>query len=105
METHQRKQWSAGFSRRVFESEWNGPGGLPAWKIRFSGRDRVDLLEWPWQGADPFTLGAWVSGDGKLELRCLDAAGRNPQSLELIAWGSLMRAQTGRHTIAQGNAP
>lgn len=67
---------------------WNGPGGLPAWKIRFSGRDRVDLLERPWQGAGPFTLGAWVSGDGKLELRCLDAAGRSLQSLELIAWDS-----------------
>ena len=67
---------------------WNGPGGLPAWKIRLAGRDRIDLLDRPWNGKQPITLGAWVSGDGKLEMRCLDAAGQDLKSLELIAWDS-----------------
>lgn len=67
---------------------WGGPGGLPAWKIRFSGQERIDLLDHPWNGAEPVALEGWVSGDGKLQLRCLDAGGRELSALNLTTWDS-----------------
>ena len=67
-----------------------GPGGMPAWKIRFSGRESVDLTEHPWRAEQSFALGAWVSGNGEFKLRCLDAAGKELQAFDLAAWDSLI---------------
>lgn len=67
-----------------------GPGGMPAWKIRFSGRESIDLFEHPWSAEQSFALGAWVSGNGELKLRCLDAAGKELQAFDLAAWDSLI---------------
>ncbi|WP_193211095.1 hypothetical protein [Luteolibacter marinus] len=69
-----------------------GPGGLPAWKVRFSGPERIDLLDRPWTGVEPVSVGAWVGGDGKLTLRCLDGTGRELQTLDLVAWESPLAA-------------
>lgn len=69
----------------------NGPGDLPAWKIRFSGKEPVDLVDRPWNGTESVNLGAWVGGRGRLKLRCLDAAGKEldaGNSFDLTAWDS-----------------
>ena len=75
---------AGGFQRQP----WNGPGGLPAWKVRLSGEQVIDLREGDWDGLAPVAVSAWISGDGKLALRCLDAAGNELSTVDLIPWQS-----------------
>lgn len=81
-----------------------GPGGLSAWRIRFSGGECVDLLECPWNGTEPVTFGAWMFGGGKLMLRCLDADGRELRSLDVDPSGSALPAWRFRSIGVPGKA-
>ncbi len=76
--------------RRFEKLAWNGPDGMPAWKVRFSGRESIDLLERPWTGTEPVSLGVWVSGSGEFKLRCLDTTGKELQALDLASWDSFI---------------
>jgi hypothetical protein len=77
----------ADLSGRGFQRQpWHGPGGLPAWKVRLSSEQVIDLREGDWDGLAPVTVSAWISGEGKLALRCLDAAGNELSTLDLIPW-------------------
>ena len=66
----------------------NGPGGMPAWKVRFTGKEHIDLAEMPWRGSESVKFGAWVCGEGSLGLRCLDASGREITKLKLPTNGT-----------------